>query len=75
MSPCTPKALSPGVERQILGVKISARYPYVACTQEATRRGVQDTQRAGLEHVLIYSAMHTGRVAICAAQILRFRCV
>ena len=24
-SPCTPKALSPGVERQILGVKISAR--------------------------------------------------
>ena len=24
MSPCTPKALSPGVERQILGVKISA---------------------------------------------------
>ena len=24
-SPCTPKALSPGVERQIIGVKISAR--------------------------------------------------
>ena len=24
-SPCTPKALSPGVERQILGVKNSAR--------------------------------------------------
>ena len=24
-SPCTPKALSPGVERQILGVKINSR--------------------------------------------------
>ena len=30
-------------------------YNYVACTQQATRCGVQDTQRAGLAHVIIYA--------------------
>ena len=54
-SQCTPKALSLGVERQILGVKFSALViHYVACTKQATRCGVQDTQRAGLAQVLIY---------------------
>ena len=42
-------------------------YSIVACTLQATRRSVQDTQRSGLEPVLIYCSMHTGCVAICAA--------
>ena len=49
-------------------------YSNVACTLQAIRRGVQDTQRSGLKPVLIYCSMHTGRVAICAAQTRRFRC-
>ena len=48
-SPCTPKALSPGVERQILGVKLAhVLFIIVTCTLQATRRGVQDTQRSSL---------------------------
>ena len=38
-------------------------YSIVACTLQATRRSVQDTQRSGLEPVLIYRSMHTGCVA------------
>ena len=38
-TPCTPKALSPGVERQILGVKISARVIRgVHTASDSTRR-------------------------------------
>ena len=48
-------------------------YSIGACTQQATRLGVHDTQRSGLEHVLIYCSLHTGRVAICAAQTRRLQ--
>ena len=37
-------------------------YSIVACTLQATRRGVQDTQRYGLEPVLMYCSLHTGCV-------------
>ena len=37
----------------------STIYPYVACTLQATRCGVQETRRAALEPLLIYSSLHT----------------
>ena len=40
---------------------------------QATRRCAEETRGAALEPMLIYCSMHTGRVAICAAQIRRIR--
>ena len=49
------------------GITVRAYAQRRCCTQQATRRGVQDTQRASLAHVLIYCSMHTESAAICDA--------
>ena len=37
--------------------KTRSVYPCVACTVQATRRGVQETRRAGLEPVVVYTVV------------------
>ena len=39
-------------------------YPYVACTLQATRRGAQETRRAGLEHVLIHCVLRGAELTL-----------
>ena len=61
-SPCTPKALSLSVERQILGVKIKTLFIHMwhaHCKQPDD----QETRTSGLKYVLIYRSMNTDRIA------------
>ena len=64
---------SVGGKRQILGVEISTLVIHMWLVH-CKRCGAKETRHIGLEHMLIYCSMHTGRLAICAKQTLRFCC-